>query len=134
MPNEPFALFETLKTVDRHTAEEFLDAIAPSSEEFLTPYYEGQRQTQEYIFRGHKNDDFKLIPTALRLNDAITLNYRSSWGSVGSAPSGDVEEFRRIKDGMSACGKWTNKTADRFRTHNVMELFPARRPEWSSVT
>jgi FRG domain-containing protein len=104
MPNEPFSLFETIKTVDCTTAEDFLTQLAPRSDQFLSRN-QGQRLTQQYIFRGHENDDaYKLIPSALRLDHPIKWAH---WGKVTATENG--EEFRRLTDGLSVVGTWTNK-------------------------
>jgi hypothetical protein len=113
MPNEPLSV----KVVECQTAEEFLAAIAPRSDHFLS--YEGQPRTQQYIFRGHESDEeYELIPSALRLGKPIRM---SRWGRVSS--DGTIEEFRTLKENMLVTQHWANKDQVRAELRMTLDFF-----------
>lgn len=59
MSERPF-----VKEIDIETAGEFLDALSPRG-----PYFGEESDTGTWIFRGHSNSDYPLLPKVLRLPD-----------------------------------------------------------------
>lgn len=64
--------------VTTHTAEEFLNAISPRSY-----FLEGNldKFSHYFIFRGHADDQWKLVPKALRLEELLDKPLYG-WGRV----------------------------------------------------
>ena len=75
-----------VRHVTLHTAEEFLNAISPRSK-----YLEGGLQSfsHYFIFRGHADDRWRLVPKALRLGEMLYKPLRG-WGRVKYVPSEDI--------------------------------------------
>lgn len=115
---EPFRLFEAVRTVECETAERFLDDIAPRSPHFLTRH-EAQPRSQQYIFRGHGNDDtYQLLPAALRLRSPIKLN---RWGEVIREHTGEV--FRSLRESLTLISPWLNKHQIKAELTMAYEFF-----------
>lgn len=96
-----------VKTIECGSADEFLDAISPRSEHFMSLPSSSDaavRRPEKYIFRGHENDDFSLIPSALRLGQPIKWN---QWGRV--VISRNREQFRLLQGSRTIVGNWTNR-------------------------
>lgn len=80
-----------------HSAEEFLNAISPRSK-----YLEGNldRFSHYFIFRGHADDRWELIPKALRLEQLIDRPLYG-WGRVKAivdSTGGSREQFFQSDD------------------------------------
>jgi len=106
MPNVESST-SAIKTIECDSAEEFLDAISPRSEHFMSlpgSSNAAVRHPEKYIFRGHENDDFSLIPSALRLGQPIKWN---QWGRV--VISRNREQFRLLRESRTLVGNWTNR-------------------------
>jgi hypothetical protein len=55
-----------VKEIDIETAGEFLDKLSPRG-----PYFGEESDTGTWIFRGHSNCDYPLLPKVLRLPDKL---------------------------------------------------------------
>jgi hypothetical protein len=97
-----------VRHVNLHSAEEFLNAISPRS-----TYLEGalDRFSHYFIFRGHADDRWKLVPKALRLSELLDRPLRA-WGRVkrvlGKDNHAPTEEFFTKSNGSSG-EPWTNR-------------------------
>jgi hypothetical protein len=61
--------YQVVEHVECKTAGEFIDAISP-----LGPYFRKYPPNHSWIFRGHGNDDYELVPSALRKNNISQLH------------------------------------------------------------
>jgi hypothetical protein len=97
------------KSIDCEKAEDFLDALRPRSDHFKNLNDGGfPKPTEQYVFRGHEDDRFKLVPSALRLGSR--LKSREVWGKVQPDPDvGNKEKFIEDRCRMVVVGNWKNR-------------------------
>ena len=103
-PNMPSE--NQVEHVNCKSAEQFLNALSPRSK-----YLEGRldRFSHYFIYRGHADDRWKLVPKALRLGELLERPLYG-WGTVQSAGGTDdepVEEFF-TEAGGETLRAWTN--------------------------
>jgi hypothetical protein len=55
-----------VQLVECRTADEFLDSLSPRGK-----YFREGRSPESYVFRGHADQRYQLVPTALRLGEQI---------------------------------------------------------------
>ena len=65
-----------VQSIECRTADEFLDSLSPRGKHFG-----GEHSWESYIFRGHGDQRYQLLPTALRLGTPILTS--SGWHEVG---------------------------------------------------
>src|SRR5436309_6992854 len=83
-------------TIRCKSAERFLDAISPRGETFSWVY-----RPHEFLFRGHADSRFALVPSALRIGARIPI-------------SGEI---------VTVEDSWTNETQIRVEHRALREFF-----------
>lgn len=89
----------TVQFIECRTADEFLDSLSPRGK-----YFSGAHSFESFIFRGHGDQRYQLLPTALRLGTPIFTS--KGWREVGcwnndeqtQAELYTIEKFFRLAD------------------------------------
>jgi hypothetical protein len=102
-------LMSMVTHTDCKHAEELLDALSPRSQHFRDPH-DPSRRYRQYIFRGHADDRFTLLPSALRLKVMIKSRFGSgTWGTVEPNPHDlNKDTFLEARHRMPVTPNWTN--------------------------
>ena len=88
---------DTVKTIECLRAEELLEHLKPRSDHFRDRT-DSSRRYQQFIFRGHQDDRFQLIPTALRIKDPrfrdVLIKSRQGCGTWGVVETDDADKYK----------------------------------------
>jgi FRG domain len=106
------SVISVVMTIECQKAEAFLNALQPRSDNFKNLHVGGfPKPTEQYIFRGHEDDRFELVPKALRIGSPpVKLKSRGAWGSVQANPDAEnKEKFVEYRNGMVATANWKNR-------------------------
>src|SRR6266567_1687959 len=108
-----------VKTVECVKAADLLDALRPRSEHFRDRH-DTSRRYQQYVFRGHEDDRFILLPRALRLKVLIKSRFGSgTWGTVEVNHDDETKErFIEARYQVPDTGNWLNR--DQIRAEMLM--------------
>ena len=100
-------------------AEDLIHALRPRSDHFKD-LHNSIARTQEYIFRGHRDDRFELVPSALRLNALIKSRFGSgTWGTVELNHEDQTKErFLEARERLPVTDNWLNR--DQIRAEMLM--------------
>jgi hypothetical protein len=94
------------------TAEELTEALAPRSDHFRDKH-DPSRRYEEYVFRGHADDRYLLLPSALRLKPKVTIKSRfgsGTWGNVEQNPADPKKDrFIDAHIGSVVSNDWKNR-------------------------
>lgn len=84
----------TIDLIECNNVAEFLTALLPTSEHFHTS------EPNEWIFRGHADSTYKLIPTLFRPNNTQHVKTETGWKPLNSLSDADKinAEIKAIQD------------------------------------
>jgi hypothetical protein len=109
-----------VNTVDLNRAEELLDGLRPRSDYFRNSV---ERRFEQYVFRGHEDDRFELVPSALRFGKSMKSRL-GSWGKAVPNPENKrLEKFVEHRTGMAAPLSWENKHQVAAEALMLVEFF-----------
>jgi hypothetical protein len=96
-----------VKTVEYERATDLMDALSPTNAHYCDRHEQPHR-VQQYVFRGHEDDRYELVPSALRLNVSIKSRF-GSWGKVERNPDEVTERFVEARHGTVVTQNWLNR-------------------------
>jgi len=118
---------DVVTTIDLQTADEFLDALRPRSDHFKNLRDGGfPKPTERYVFRGHEDDRFELLPSALRLKGKVKIKASKGWGYLEWNESENRENFVDAQSGIA-----TPFSGASYRGKRTPETFVSRRSQRS---